>query len=221
MARILLLPCILLGVPVAHAWESLDKEIAAQISFPLDLAIIDPDAKEKRPPYVVVFAGGLDKEGTDIRGPLGRLKALRGASKLFPESNLDPGLPVVLRGLRFHCNRSPDGIVTGYEVELQGEFNMVRVSVSQDDMKSFLSGQRTTFVLTGAKNYGVYSYVSSITMDVQFNGKVLLIFSIEGDFTFREGVFTYVSKTTKLSPPASRRYLYRGEPSELPALPSI
>src|SRR5262245_28534154 len=221
MTRMLLVPCFLLGVPVAHAGESPSKGTAAEISFPLDLAIIDPDAKEKRPPYVVVFGGGLDKEGADIRGPIGRLEALRGASKLFPESNQDPGLPVVLRGLRFHCNRSPERTVAGYEVELQGEFNMVRVPVSKDDMKSFLSGQRTTFVLTGAKNYGVYSYVSSITMDVQFNGKELFIFGIEGDFTFREGVFTYVSKTTKLSPPASRSYLYRGEASKLPALPSI
>ena len=206
---------------MAQTLESSRKEIAAQISFPLDLGIVDPDAKETRPPYVVLFAGGLDKKGTGIRGPLGRLKALRGASKLFPESNQDPGLPVVLRGLRFHCNRSPDGNVSGYEVELQGEFNMVRVPVSKEDMKSFLSGQRTTFVLTGAKNYGVYSYVSSITLDAQFNGKELFIFSIEGGFTFREGIFTYVSKTTKLSPPASRCYLYRGAPSELSALPSI
>jgi hypothetical protein len=217
MARILLLPCILLGVLVAHAGESSGQEIADQISFPFDLAIIDPDAKEKRPPYVIVFAGGLDKEGNDIRRPLGRLKKLRGASKLFPESNQDRGLPVVLRGLRFHCNRSPDGTVISYEVELQGEFNMVRVPVSKDGMKSFLSGQRTTFVLTGAKNYRVYSYVSSITMDVQFDGKELLIFSIEGDFTFREGAFTYVSKTTKLNLPASRNYLYRGEPSVSPS----
>jgi hypothetical protein len=213
--------CFLFGVPTVNGWEAADKDVATQVSFPFDLAIIDPDAKEKRPPYVVVFAGGMDKEGNDIRGPIGRLEALRGASKLFPESNQDPGLPVVLRGLRFHCNRSAGGTVTGYEVELQGEFNMVRVPISQDDMKSFLSGQRMTFVLTGAKNYGVYSYVSSIKMDVQFSGKELFIFSIEGDFTFREGVFTYVSKPTKLSPPASRSYLYRGEPSELPALPSI
>ena len=136
-----------------------------------------------------MFAGGLDKKGTGIRGPLGRLKALRGASKLFPESNQDPGLPVVLRGLRFHCSYSPDGTATGYEVELQGEFNMVSVPVSKDDMKSFLSRQRTTFVLTAAKNYGIYSYVSSITMDVQFNGKELSIFNIEGGFTFRERCF--------------------------------
>jgi hypothetical protein len=221
MARILLLLCLPLVIHLTYGRESLGQEIADQNSFPLDLAIIDPDAKEKQPPYIVVFAAGLDKEGADIRRPLGRLEAIRGASKLFPESNRDPGLPVVLRGLRIHRNRSPEGTITGYEVELQGEFNMVKVPVSLDDMNSFLSGKRTTFVLTGAKNYRVYSYVSSIKMDVQFNGKELLIFSIEGDFSFREGAFTHVSKTTKLSPPASRGYLYRGELSELPALPSI
>ena len=58
-------------------------------------------------------------------------------------------------------------------------------------------------------------------MDVQFKDKELLVFGIEGDFTFREGVFTYVSKTTKLNPPAGRHFLYRGEPSKLPILPSI
>ena len=129
------------------------------MSFPLDLAIIDPDAQEKRPPYVVVFAGGFDNKDSDIRGPIGRLEAMRGASKLFPESNLDPGLPVVLRGLRFHCNQNAQGAVTSYEVELQGEFNMVRVPVNQQDMEGFLAGKRMTFALKGTKNYGVYSYV--------------------------------------------------------------
>src|SRR4051812_44662174 len=125
MARILLL-CLLLGVPVvARAGEKFDQDISAGTSFPLDLAIIDPDAKERRPPYVVVFTGGMDQKGNDIRGPIGRLEALRGASKLFPESNQDPGLPVVLRGLRFHSIKGPNG--TAYEVELQGEFNMVKV----------------------------------------------------------------------------------------------
>src|SRR3954451_3721745 len=179
MAKILLLPCLLLlclllGLPRCHAWESPDQERATSFSFPLDLAIIDPDAKEKRPPYVVVFAGGLNNKGADIRGPIGRLEALRGASKLFPESNQDPGLPVVLRGLRFHCRRDSQGMVTGYDVELQGEFNMVKVPVTVEDMQSFLSGQRTTFALKGAKNYGVYSYLSAINMEVQLNGKELL-----------------------------------------------
>ena len=40
--------------------------------------------------------------------------------------------------------------------------------------------------------------MSSINMEVQLNGKELLVFGIEGDFTFREGLFTYISKTTKL-----------------------
>src|SRR5262245_22343393 len=135
MRRICILFCFVLGNAAAYTWEPSDIEPAAQVSFPLDLAIVDPDSKENRPPYVVVFGGGLDKEGADIRGPIGRLEALRGASKLFPESNQDPGLPVVLRGLRIHSNRSPDGMVTGYDVELQGEFNMVKVPVSEEDMK--------------------------------------------------------------------------------------
>jgi hypothetical protein len=221
MNRASLLLYLLLGIPAAHGWESPATEAPAQVSFPFDLAIIDPDVKERRPPYIVVFDRGMDKEGTDVRGPLARLEALRGASKMFPESNQDPGLPVVLRGLRFHCKLNPDRTVAGYEVELQGEFNMIRVPASQEDMKGFLSGQRTTFVLTGEKNFGIYSYVSSMKLDVQLSGKEIVIFNIEGDFTFREGFSTYVSKTKKLSPPTGRSYLYRGERADLPTLPSI
>ncbi|HMC10194.1 MAG TPA: hypothetical protein VKH44_02845, partial [Pirellulaceae bacterium] len=213
--------CLPLGIPAAYGWESPAAEAATQISFPLDLAIIDPDAKEKRPPYIVMFGGGVDKDGTDVRGPLGRLEALRGASKMFPESNQDPGLPVVLRGLRFHRKLNSDGGLAGYEVELQGEFNTVRVPASQEDVKTFLSGQRTTFVLAAEKNFGIYAYVSSMKLDVQLQGKDIFIFNIDGDFTFREGFSTYASQTKKLSPPTSRSYLYRGERADLPVLPSI
>jgi len=221
MNTVFLLLCLPFGIPTACGWESPATEAPTQISFPLDLAIINPDAKEKLPPYIVMFDGGMDKDGTDIRGPLARLEALRGASKMFPESNQDPGLPVVLRGLRFDCKLNSVGAVAGYEVELLGEFNKIRVAASQDDVKSFLAGQRTTFVLAGEKNFGLYAHVSSIKMEVQLRGKEILIFNIEGDFTFREGISTYTSKTKKLSPPTSRGYLYRGEYADLPALPSI
>src|SRR5260221_13448936 len=116
MKRTFLLLCLLLGIPAAHGWESPATEALTQTAFPLDLAIINPDANEKLPPYIVVFGGGVDKDGTDIRGPLGRPEALRGASKMFPESNQDPGLPVVLRGLRFHSKLNSDGSVSGYEL---------------------------------------------------------------------------------------------------------
>jgi hypothetical protein len=90
-----------------------------------------------------------------------------------------------------------------------------------NDAKLFFAGQRTTFVLTGERNYGVYAYVSSIKIDVQLKEREILIFKIEGDFNFREGLSTYTSKTKKLTPPAGRDYLYRGETAELPNLPSI
>ena len=48
-----------------------------------------------------MFEEGVDQNNKDVRGPLGRLEALRGPSKMFPDSNKDAGLPVVLRGLRF------------------------------------------------------------------------------------------------------------------------
>src|SRR5262249_32527856 len=109
---------------------SLAVEPAAQVSFPLSFGIIDFDSKGKLPPYIVMFEGGLDANGKDVRRSLGRLEALRGASKMFPQSNQDPGLPVVLRGLRFSQKQSANGQVIGYDVELLGEFNAVRVPVA-------------------------------------------------------------------------------------------
>jgi hypothetical protein len=191
------------------------------VTFPLSLAIVDPDSKTKLPPYIVMFDGGMDANGKDVRRPLNRLEGLRGASKMFPQNNQDPGLPVVLRGLRFHSKQAANGAVVGYDVELLGEFNAVRVPVAANDMKSFLAGERTTFVLTGAKNYTVLSYVSTIKIEVQLRGEELLIFKIDGDFSFREGLRTHVSRTKKLAPPNGREYLYRGEKAALPELPVI
>lgn len=191
------------------------------VTFPLSLGIFDPDSKTKLPPYIVMFEGGVDEKGRDVRRALGRLEALRGASKMFPESNQNPGLPVVMRGLRFSSRQSANGAASGYDVELLGEFNAVRVPVAPNDMKSFLAGERTTFALTGEKNYGVFSYVSSIRMEVQLRGEELLVFKIDGDFSFREGLRTHVSRPKKLGPPNGREYLYRGEKAVLPELPVI
>src|SRR5262245_29141495 len=193
----------------------------SEVAFPLDLAMVDPESVEKLPPYIVMFETGVDQNNKDVRGPLGRLETLRGPSKMFPESNKDDGLPVVLRGLRFHRVLRPDGTLQGYEVELQGEFNMVKVPVSPEEMKKFLSGERVTFSLTGQANYGVYAYASAIKMEVQLRGSEIYIYKVDGDFSFREGFTTYTSKTKKLGPPAGRDYIYRGEIGKLPTLPSI
>jgi len=210
-----------LGLLAASAAEPPPPESPPGISFPLDLAIIDPDAKEMLPPYIVMFPDGVDKDSRDIRGPLGRLESLRGESKMFPESNKDAGLPVVLRGLRLHRKLESDGSVAGYEIELLGEFNSIKVPASQDEAKKFLSGQPATFALKGEKNYGLYSYVSSTKIELQMTGDELSVRKLEADFTFREGIYAYTSQTLKLSPPAGRDYLYRGKRAELPALPSI
>ncbi len=193
----------------------------ADITFPLDLAVIDPDAKDDLPPYIIMFEEGKDSSGKDVRRPLGRLESFRGASKMFPESNKDDGLPVVLRGLRLHTRLDSQGSVVGYDIELQGEFNMIKVPVAKADVEKFLAGQPVTFTLRGAKNYGVYAYVSTMKMEVKLTGDQIAIGKLEGDFTFREGFTTYTSKTKKLTPPAGRNYLYRGERGELPKLPSI
>jgi len=205
----------------AWASEPSPADPKSAISFPLDIAILDPAAHEKLPPCLIMFPEGVDEDGRDVRGPLGRLEALRGASKMFPEVNKDPGLPVVLRGLRLHRNQKADGSLAGYEIELQGEFNAIRVPVEPAEAKKFLAGEPASFALQGEKNYGVYSYVSTTTIELQLTGDEVVIRKLEGEFTFREGFSTFKSKSLKLGPPASRKYLYRGERTELPNLPSI
>jgi len=221
MKRILILLSLALGTSTTHAWEPPAATPPREVTFPLDLAILDPDAKVKAHPYIVMFEGGVDDKGRNVRGPIGRLEALRGQSKLFPESNQNAGLPVVLRGLRFHRFPGPGGAGAHYQVELQGEFNMVRVPVSEGDMKKFLAGQRVTFLLASEKNYGVAAYNSSIKMEIQLVGDEMFIFDCTGDFTFREGLRRYTSKTKRLTPPSRREYLYRAERLQLPNLPSI
>jgi hypothetical protein len=211
---------VAVAIVAAVAWKSLAAE-PTPVTFPLSLGIFDPDSKVKLPPYIVMFDGGVDEKGRDVRRALGRLETLRGASKLFPESNQNPGLPVVMRGLRFSSRQAVNGAVSGYDVELLGEFNAVRVPVAANDMKAFLAGERTTFTLIGEKNYGVFSYVSSVKMEVELRGEELLVFKIDGDFRFREGLRTHVSRPKKLAPPNGREYLYRGEKAALPELPVI
>jgi hypothetical protein len=193
----------------------------ADAVFPLDLAIIDPDSPEKLPPYLVMFEEGKDDKGRDTTRPLGRLEALRGASKMFPESNKDPGLPVVLRGIRIHQRLDRAGKPAGYDVELQGEYNMVKTPADAQEVARFLAGEPATFSLKAEKNYGLYSYVSTTQITLQRTGDTVTIWKIVGDFSFREGLRTYTSPTKKLDPPASRNFLYRGEVAELPNLPSI
>ncbi len=194
---------------------------AAETFFPLDLAIIDPESPEKLPPYLVMFDGGKDDRGRDVTRPLGRLEALRGASKMFPESNKDAGLPVVMRGIRIHQRLDRAGKPLGYDVELQGEFNMVKVPADDAEVTRFLAGEPATFTLKAEKNYGVYSYTSNTQITLQRTGDKVTIWKIVGDFTFREGLRTYTSPTKKLEPPRSRDFLYSGEVAELPKLPSI
>jgi hypothetical protein len=214
---------LFLAFCLAPAWASEPSPAALKsaISFPLDIAILDPAAQEKLPPYLIMFPEGVDEDGRDVRGPLSRLEALRGASKMFPEVNKDPGLPVVLRGLRIHRNQKADGSLAGYEIELQGEFNAIRVPVDLAEATKFLAGEPASFALKGEKNYGVYSYVSTTTIELQLTGDEVVIRKLEGEFTFREGFSTFKSKTLKLSPPTGRKYLYRGELAELPKLPLI
>jgi hypothetical protein len=209
--RILWLALVLLGAPAS----------AADLVFPLDLSIIDPDSAEELPPYLVMFPGGKDDRGRDVTRPLGRLEALRGASKMFPESNKDAGLPVVLRGIRIHQKLDAAGKPAGYDVELQGEFNMVKTPAEDAEVTRFLSGDPATFSLKAEKNYGIYSYVSTTKITLQRDGDHVTIWKLEGDFQFREGLRTYTSPTNKLNPPQGRDYLYRGQRAILPKLPSI
>jgi hypothetical protein len=196
-------------------------EAGKEVAFPLELSIVDPASKEKLPPYLVMFPEGLDKDDRDVRGPLGRLEALRGASKLFPESNKDDGLTVVLRGLRIHRNLQTDGSLAGYDVELLGEFNSIKVPVKKEEVEKFLAGEPATFALKGERNFGLYAYVSTTKIELQLVAGALVIGKLEGEFTFREGIYSYTSKTIKLGPTGGRDYLYRGEREKLPELPTI
>jgi len=213
--------CLALCPTPVWASEPPAAEPKSAISFPLDIAILDPAAQQKLPPYLIMFPEGVDEDGRDVRRRLGRLEALRGASKMFPEVNKDPGLPVVLRGLRIHRNLKADGSLAGYDVELQGEFNALRVPVELAEAQKFLSGEPATFALKGEKNFGVYSYVSTTTIELQLTGDDVVILKLEGEFTFREGFSTFTSKTLKLGPPAGRKNLYRGKLADLPKLPLI
>jgi hypothetical protein len=212
----LLLSLVLLGLGVGAR-----NAAAAEIAFPLELVVIDPESKDELPPFIVMFEKGKDQKDRDVRGPLGRLETLRGPSKMFPESNDDPGLPVVLRGLRLHEERDGCGAVLGYSIELLGEFNTVKVAAPMAEVEKLVAGNLASFSLRGAKNYGVYAYESNIRMDLQLVDDELFVQSIDGDFNFREGFTTYTSRTKQLRPPAGKTHLYRGRRGELPKLQSI
>lgn len=196
-------------------------------AFPLQYRIVDPDnpdnegkqpGEAKLPPLIVMFPKGKTDRGRDASRPIGRLEALRGKSKLIPASNDEPGLPVFLCGLRFTEREDAAGKVDGYDVELQGEFNAVKVPVAKDAMQSFLDGKPTTFELESRLDYKIIATVSTTKMLIQKSGDKIFILSVEGDFSFREAIFTYTSDTLKLSPPAGRKYLFYGETGELPTL---
>lgn len=202
-----------------------DKSVP--VVFPLQYRIIDPDnqknataakLEEKLPPLIVMFPKGFTYNAKDAAGPIGRLEAFRGKSKLLPESNDEPGLPVVLYGLRFHEGRGSDGKVTGYEVELQGEFNAVKVPATEEAVNSFLANKPTVFALESTLQYGIIATHSTTKLELQRSDDKIYIRSVEGDFTFREGFFTYKSPTLKAAPPQNRDYLFYGEAAELPTL---
>lgn len=196
-------------------------------TFPLEYKIVDPDnpknAKlrpgEKLPPLIVMFPGGKTVEDKDATGPIGRLESFRGKSKLIPESNDNPGLPVFMTGLRFHQRLDATGKqVEGYDIELQGEFNAVKVAAPNEAMQDFLEGKKATFELESKLNYGVIATVSTTKLEISRDRDKLFIWSVEGDFTFREGFYSYKSPSLKLAPPTNRPYLYYGSEGKLPQM---
>jgi len=195
------------------------------IKFPLEYQIVDPEnpknatlkpGERKLPPLIVMFPGGKTADDKDAKGPIGRLESFRGKSKLIPESNDNPGLPVFLAGLRFLERRDASGKVEGYDIELQGEFNAVRVPASDEAMKDFLAGKKATFSLESRLDYGIIATVSTTKLEISRDGDRLYIYSVEGDFSFREAIFTYKSPSLKKVPAPGQRYLYHGEAGKLP-----
>lgn len=204
---------------LAFGWESPETPLQ-DLKFPLSLKIIDPNSEKQLPPYIVMFPKGVDEKGADVRGPLGRFEALRGPSKLFPESNDDPGLPVVLRGLRLHRKTKDDGTI-GYVLELQGEHNMIQAPVKAAEVDKLLAGKPALFSMKGELNVGLYSYTSILKLQTQFVGGELRVLGVDGSFTFREGFRRFTSATTRITPPPGREFVYRGVIGELPELPEL
>ena len=201
--------------------------VAKAVTFPLEYQIVDPDNpknaklkpnERKIPPLIVMFPGGKTSADKDATGPIGRLESFRGKSKLIPDSNDDPGLPVLLAGLRFLERRDAAGKVEGYDVELQGEFNAVRVPAPEDAMKDLLAGKKATFSLESRLDYGIIATVSTTKLEISREGDRIFIHSVAGDFSFREAFFTYVSPSLKKEPPPERKILYYGEAGKLPEL---
>ncbi|WP_254508614.1 hypothetical protein [Anatilimnocola floriformis] len=198
--------------------------VAGAQTFPLSYKIVDPDniknatlkPGEKLPPLIVMFPGGKTNEDKDATGPIGRLESFRGKSKLMPESNENPGLPVVLSGLRFHERKDATGKLEGYDIELQGEFNAVRVAAPADAMQDFLDGKRAAFELESRLDYKIIATVSTTKLEISRDGDKLFIWGVEGDFSFREAIFNYKSPSLKISPPRNRPYLYYGVEGKLP-----
>jgi hypothetical protein len=196
-------------------------------TFPLEFRIVDPDnpanaqkqlGDEKLPPLFVSFPGGKTEGGKDATGPIGRLEAFRGKSNLLPESNDDPGLPVLLCGLRFIERKNTEGKLEGYDIELQGEFNSVKVRASEEAMQSFLAKKPTTFALESKLQYGIIATHSTTRLEIEWAGDKIYILAVEGDFNFREAFRRYRSPTIKKTAPQGRKYLYYGEAGKLPAL---
>lgn len=197
----------------------------APVKFPLEYRIIDPDnpdnlkrkpGEQKLPPLIVMFPGGKTADDKDATDAIGVLEGFRGKSKLIPKSNDDPGLPVFLSGLRFTERRDSAGKLEGYNVELQGEFNAVKVAAPNEAMDDLLAGKVATFSLESKTNYGIISTLSTTTIKISRSGDELFIHSVDGDFSFRYLISTYKSPSLKVTPPMGRKYLYKGEAGKLP-----
>jgi hypothetical protein len=106
----------------------------------------------------------------------------------------------------------------GYDIELQGEFNSVKVPASAEAMQSFLAKKPTTFQLESKLQYGIIATHSTTSLEIEWTGDKIYIHSVEGDFNFREAFRRYRSPTIKKSPPPGRKYLYYGEAGKLPTL---
>ena len=94
-----------------------------------------------------MFEGGVDRDGQDIRGPLGRLESPRRCRiENVSRKQSKPGATGGFARTPIPLHKQPRRNYSGYDVELQGEFNAVRVHAAPDEAKQFFSGQRTTFV---------------------------------------------------------------------------
>jgi hypothetical protein len=158
----LALACSLIAAVVlqAPAAERLPEPLAFEFSY------ADP-AKGDGYPYFRAFDGGKDRDGQDASGALSTLKFARGASKLYPREDAEPGMIVVLR--RIVMVPRSDG---HYTAILEGEYNAVQSVIRRETIEKLLSGEVTDLVFTSDTTKGIRPVAYRVQAQTRFRAQL-------------------------------------------------